>query len=132
MMRVPIRPETSSRAGPRLVVRLRPLLAVLLAYALAMAALIGPAGQLSAMPGGAPEWCRGDRAGDPTGGTPADLHDCASLCAQGQSASAPPLADGWAGPALAWQITACSVCDGEGAPAFPPAAPRGVRGPPPA
>ena len=58
-------PQKPDRIGLWPVPRMRPLLVVLLAYTLAVAALVAPAGRLAAMPGGAPEWCRGDVAGEP-------------------------------------------------------------------
>ncbi|MFZ4531102.1 MAG: hypothetical protein ACOYOJ_04730 [Alsobacter sp.] len=118
------------RAGQASGAVVRPLLAVLLAYALAVAALVGPGGRLAAMPGWAPEWCRGDSAGEPASGTPADHPDCATACARHQPPSPPPAAAGWTDPAPAWQTAVLRVGDGEGAPAFPPAAPQSMRGPP--
>lgn len=130
MTRRPPGPCKRLRAGPTPVALARPILAVLLAYALTIAALVGPASRLEAMPGGYPEWCRGDRAGEPAGGTPADHPDCTVACAQFQSPPPPSAAAGWTGPAPTWQTAVRSVCEGEGAPAFPPAAPQSVRGPP--
>jgi len=123
-------PQKPDRIGLWPVPRMRPLLVVLLAYTLAVAALVAPAGRLAAMPGGAPEWCRGDVAGEPSGGLPADHPDCATACAQHQPLSSPPAAAGRLGPAPAWQIAVPKVQDGAGGPAFPPAAPHSMRGPP--
>ena len=120
------------RIGLWPVLRLRSFLVVLLAYALAVAALVGPAGRLAAMPGEAPEWCRGDQTGDPSGGGPSAHPDCATACAQHQPLSPPPAAAGRADPVPAWRIAVHEVCDGVAGPAFPPAAPHGMRAPPPA
>jgi hypothetical protein len=132
MTRARTETHTPFRIGLWPVARVRPLLVLLLAYALAVAALVGPAGRLAAMPGGAPEWCRGDVAGEPSGGTPYDHHDCAAACAQHQPPSPAPAAAGWTDPAPTWQPAVHSGCDREGGPAFPPAAPLSMRGPPPA
>ena len=130
MMRAPARTPSLLRAGPEPAARVRPILAVLIAYALVIAALLGPASRLSAMPGAAPEWCRGDRAGEPASGAPNDHVDCALACAQGQSPSPPPAAAAWMDPASAWQTALRELFDRESAPAFPPAAPQCMRGPP--